>query len=365
MELQVYNAMLQEAGIDPYVFDQRKKRKYPVGERAFRHDILKGKTIWLNNKYSDFKLFITSYHPLYGLFTVCDHHPYTKRKRLITMLAMLCMGSFWAAISAMVQELYTNQDNLFIIILIRMVIGMINAIVLCIQELCMRHLLQCACKENNENKCLYCICAGLSRMGVCVWTFIAFIVLSSAISLVTNYNMFWGFLLIFVVQFCCFWTMQIAALYFKFWLGWRADMKMMEQLHESTDNLCNDTDNNVDANESEYSLSLSNETIMTIKNKMSVEQSEMNLIKIKIQNKPLIKCPYYITFEDYQKWLQRNTLNNNEHSQDAATMTDPLLSTQNTSISIMEMSLESQNGSKGINILLKVRQQISRIRNRF
>eukprot|EP01083_Nonionella_stella_P115184 341216_1 len=104
MDIRIYNAILKEGGIDPHAYDTKKKRKYPNGERAFRHDIFKGKTIWIGNKKEDFKLFLTSWHPLYGLFTVCEHHPYTKRKRLITLLTLLCVGSFWATLTALLTD---------------------------------------------------------------------------------------------------------------------------------------------------------------------------------------------------------------------------------------------------------------------
>eukprot|EP01084_Bolivina_argentea_P024812 46191_1 len=281
MDVEIYNAILKEGGIDPFAYDTKKKRKYPNGERAFRHDIFKRKTIWVNNKKEDFKLYITSFHPFIGLFTACSHHPYTKRKRLITLLTMLCVGSFWAALSAMFTVWARDKNHHFTYTFyLKFIISICNGTILFLQELCLRHFLSCSCKENTENSICYCCCKCISRCAICFWFVIAMIALAFMIVIVIDNNCVNEFFLIFVLQFVISWLLQIIGLYIKFRSGWKRDIKIMEQLKQDQS--------------------------ATVFNNINNAHAVMNKFKNVLKLKKKRKCPYYITFEDSNKWIERN-----------------------------------------------------------
>eukprot|EP01084_Bolivina_argentea_P272428 463827_1 len=283
MDLEIYSGILREGGINPNAYDSKKKRKYPNAERAFRHDIFKGKTIWTGNKKEDFKLFVASYHPLFGLFMVSEHHPYTHRKRFITLLMMLCVGAFWAALSVVLDTMHMSQNkNSKItytdILKAKLIVSNINGTILALQELCLRHVLSCACRENTEGKRFNYLCKFITKCAVFLWFIIAMIALVGCIILVLIYKCFTVFCLVFILQFIFKWIFQIVGLYLKFRRGWNKDMKIMKNLKKYHNQV----------------------RISTL-----VKRSKFKLKDVlKIRREK--KCPYYVTFEDSNYWIQQN-----------------------------------------------------------
>eukprot|EP01083_Nonionella_stella_P003460 9933_1 len=260
MDLRIYNSILTERGIDPMAYDTKKKRQYPNGERAFRHDIFKGKTIWTNHKCTDFGLFVAAFHPFIGLFTSCKHHPYTKRQRLIALSLMLCVGAFWASMSALI-----DRDRSFVRRYVsKFVVSVCNGVILFLMELCLRYCLQCPCRENIENTWCNQCCKCCTKSTLCVWLTAALAAFGGMVVLVILYDILYAFLVIFTLQFAVSWTMQVGGLYMKFLKGWKKDTQLMNNLQET-----------------EY-------------------------MKDVLKNKDELKCPYIVTYMDSNEWKQRH-----------------------------------------------------------
>eukprot|EP01083_Nonionella_stella_P019194 53345_1 len=260
MDLRIYNGILKERGVDPMAFDTKKKRPYPNGERAFRHDIFKGKTIWTNDRCTDFRLFIASFHPFVGLFTSCPHHPYTKRKRLITLLAMLCVGAFWASLSARFDK-YNSTVRRYSF---KLVASICNGTILFLMEICLRYCLSCPCRENMEHNCCNKCCKCITKTTLTLWVTIALVAFVAMVVLVVIYDIFATFIVIFTMQFVVSWTLQVGGLYMKFRKGWKKDTELMEKL-----------------NETDY-------------------------MKDVLKDRKEKKFPYYVTYIDSNEWMERN-----------------------------------------------------------
>lgn len=286
MDLEIYNSILREGGIDPLGYDSKKKRKYPNGERAFRHDIFRGKTIWLNDKKEDFKLFVWSYHPFLGLFLSPKHHPYTKRKRFITLLNMLCIGSFWASISAVFT--FNPNTKLTTALLQKSIVSMCNGTILYLLELCLRHSQSCSCRENTENACHNCMFKCMMKSAVCFWFVFGAFAIYLMIGIVIKYNIIAEFILIFISQFIISWCLAVIGLYLKFLKLWKKDIKIMEKLRkkESTD----------------FELA----TPSRCNSFQKIRQLSMEKFRNVLRRRKKFKCPYYITYEDSNKWISRH-----------------------------------------------------------
>ena len=283
MDLQIYNAILIERGINPYAYDTKKVRKYPNGERAFRHDIFKNKTMWTGNRKRDFWLFITSYHPMIGIFTVCDHHPYTKRKRMLTLSMMMCVGSFWASISAIFSLWARSKSNpltYFDAYLMKLVVSTCNGAMLWLMEICLRHLTQCVCRENLENKYSNCCCKLLTKCGVFVWYLVAMLAVFLCLDFVIVYDAVSDFIIIFLSQFLISWMLQIIGLYIKFRIFWKRDNDAMQKLTRSRRNA---------------SIELS-----------KTKPTFMKRVKSVLDSRKRRGYPYYISYEESNEWILRN-----------------------------------------------------------
>ena len=282
MDIEIYNSILKEGGIDPMGYDIKKKRKYPNGERAFRHDIFKGKSIWLNDKKEDFKLFVASYHPMLGVLFSPKHHPYTKRKRVITLSMMLCVGSLFAALSALFTVIGANSDKeltMTDVYIVKFGVSICNGIVLFLLELCLRKIQSCSCRENTENGCCNSFCKLLTRSAVCCWCCIAIDALTGMIIIVYFGDCVGEFFTIFTLQFLISWLLQIGGLYLKFRKGWNNDKKIMDKLKEAQ--------------------------AMDIEQETEIQSlSSMQRFKNVLKGRKKWKCPYYITYEDSNKWIE-------------------------------------------------------------
>ena len=283
MDLEIYNGILREGGIDPLAYDTKKKRKYPNGERAFRHDIFRGKTIWLNNKREDFKLFVWSNHPFLGLLLSPRHHPYTKRKRFITLLNMLCIGSFWASVSAV---LTFNPDSSFTRTLFqKFIVSMCNGTILYLLELCLRHTQSCSCRENTENTCHNCMFKCIMKSAVCFWLIFGAFAIYLMIRVVIENNIVAEFILLFISQFIISWCLAVIGLYLKFLKLWKKDIKIMEKLQKKE------------------SMDFELPTPSRSSSFQKIRKLSMQKFKNVLRRRKKWKCPYYITYEDSNKWI--------------------------------------------------------------
>ena len=157
-----------------------------------------------------------------------------------------------------------------------------NGIILTLEEACLRNLQTCKCREDTQN----CLCNYFMKccmkLGVCFWGWIAFILVFIILLLVISDHKVVPFLGVFVLQFLISWTLQIGGLYLKFRAGWRRDRKMMEKLKKS-------------------------ESFMM--ESLDIKDNDSNaLVRFTrmLKRKKQFKCPYYVTYEDSNRWIERH-----------------------------------------------------------
>ena len=115
------------------------------------------------------------------------------------------------------------------------------------------------------------------KMGVCAWGWIATLAVTCMLLLVISDDKLVPFLGVFVLQFLISWTLQIGGLYIKFRAGWRRDMQMMDTLRKHELYMMDDDGGS---------------------NSSALERFT-NILK----RKKAFKFPYYITYEDSNRYL--------------------------------------------------------------
>ena len=84
MDLWVYANILKSTDKD--VSQKRENYKYTVIEEAFRSDLAKGKTIWIDEFWSDYRRYIQNNHLLISIFSANDLHPFTIKERMVALM---------------------------------------------------------------------------------------------------------------------------------------------------------------------------------------------------------------------------------------------------------------------------------------
>ena len=99
-----------------------------MGLSMFHRDILLRKAVWTNRKRRDFKYWLRSFHPLYGLLSAPKLHPYSRQYRLANIAFLIFIGAFWSVLSCFCESKLFETDHMLYLKLL--MIAFINSVFL-------------------------------------------------------------------------------------------------------------------------------------------------------------------------------------------------------------------------------------------
>ena len=280
MDVAIYCSILKWRGEDPYELvdkrcigdtqsENKKSNKIELGEKIFRQDIYHDKCVWVNKQKQDFYYFIQSRHPLISCFLCPDKHPYSKSHRRGTLIIMFSLGSFWAFLSCLFALYGAESIGIDVkgigptkeVYILRLLCSMGNGIVLWFLDLSLTKIQSCHCAEMQRTAFCYIICKVFASMTIWIYFAMAILIFAFSLYSVIVLKLTFMFLMVFALQFICSWIFQFVGLWIKFKRCWKRDHKMIND-----------------------------------------------------ENK---RCPYYLTYQDYEEYRFSNKLNEISPSESA------------------------------------------------
>jgi len=272
MDVAIYGSILKWRGENPYELvdkrsigrgNEQNNKKIQLYEKIFRQDIFHDKCVWVNQQKEDFYWFIKSRHPLISCFLCPDKHPYSKSDRRGTLIIMFSLGSFWAFLSCLFALYGAKSIGIDVkglgptkeVFILRLLCSMGNGIVLWFLDLSLTKIQACHCAETQTNAGCYIICKVFAGLTIWIYFLIAIFMFAFSLYSVIMLKLTWMFLMVFSLQFICSWLFQFVGLWVRFKRCWIRDHRMI------------------------------NENGRTYR-----------------------KCPYYLTYEDYEEYRFANKL---------------------------------------------------------
>jgi len=230
MDPEIYNRIILDRGDDPFSRQDKKGKTHrePTGIRYFQIDIVRGKTVWVNNKFEDWKLYLRSNHPFVGILHPIDSHPCSRNQRVVRLLGIHSVSLFYAFLSCEILfdvEKDFSDKHLHNLYLQCAAAICINTLILVVHSFCIKGIIRClqAC----------CRCRS-SLWGICLWTLIC-LAISTGIILLFIYlhlnELVFRFLAVLLVQTVVFELVQLLVLYLQFHRGWLHDKKIVVRMN--------------------------------------------------------------------------------------------------------------------------------------
>ena len=193
----------------------------------FHQDILLNKAVWTNRKGRDFKYWLQSYHPLFGLLSVPQYHIYSKQYRLTDLALILCFGAFWSAFACYYTQILFNLpsigENLYYPKLL--LVSFVNTILIAIIEWIF-------VTKQCFKRCFKIIFDVPGSMLIIV-TIIG--ILGSAVIAAEILFDISRFMFIFTMTFLILWSFQLIVCYLSFEKKWKFDHSLIDAaVREST-----------------------------------------------------------------------------------------------------------------------------------
>lgn len=205
-----------------------------------------------------------------GLCKTCEHHPFSKKQRIVRLLGIFCVSLFWASLLVTIL-FHLNIDsidnainnNIYIKYIIA---AIINGIILSIHSFIIQKIIRCIHR-----------CTRKSKFDIIVWIFNLSLIIASLIVLIIHFKhgLLTELLILFAIQTLIFEIAQFIIIFIHFEKGWRRDKTMMGHLsyHKTPSSL----------------------------NMQSTKEDYLDETQLHEQ-----QCPYNVTYIDYDKFVTKH-----------------------------------------------------------
>eukprot|EP01084_Bolivina_argentea_P103372 185170_1 len=264
MDLQTYYSILKWRGEEPTRLDKSSGKEY--GRKIYEQDIALGKTVWVNHALLDFKYYLFYYDPLLSMLSnlkSMDLHEF-----IVVLLFILNISSILATLTASIgfhkmlsnQTTHTNTQTMIYLdpidfkqMLSMTLCAALNGFIICMVQLKWRQF------EAKNNQTLATFIMNQNGLTVIMFTLCA---MSLGYYFVMNqFNFYSWFLVVYALQFMFGYCFEISALYICFIRGWKRDHRMVQLVPRY------------------------------------LEDGSLSTFY-------LPKCVYYVTYKDYEEWLE-------------------------------------------------------------
>ena len=126
MDIETYNLILEQKGIDPYVklLPQGYKelnlddKYFSIGIMKYRSYLGRNKACWINNYKKDFNFFIINNHPVLGIIFAPKIHPFSRKERLVVLLVITAFSVLSGSTTTKMTETGSSMTSVMLVCLI-------------------------------------------------------------------------------------------------------------------------------------------------------------------------------------------------------------------------------------------------------
>eukprot|EP01084_Bolivina_argentea_P089380 161287_1 len=233
MDLSIYNEIIASKGIDPEFIESH--TQIPMGKLWFHQDILRGKAMWSDNVWYDWKIWLYNNHSLLSLCLATKHHPYSTKWRIYTLISTLLASTIFIAITSRLLTINSLKESKYGLFASRFGISTGNTIFLLILDRSLMYLSICPCSYDKKRKCYHC-CLQTAVIMRCFYIFITVGCFIGSIVMNTIFKTWMSWLELYIVGWCVSYAISVITISLSFIKYYRKDKKIYNKLMDMYEN---------------------------------------------------------------------------------------------------------------------------------